>query len=340
MHHANPGNRIASVAVVTVVAIALLGFAACNSAQAATAAASAAPALTDRAVFEQDIAKWRSARVERLRRPDGWLSLVGLHWIEPGVHQVGKAGSNDVQLRTGPAKLGTLTLKDGKPTLKPDPAAGVTIDEKPAAGEIELRTDATTDPRGPTIVAFNKGSANFQVIERSGRIALRVKDANAPTRTGFVGIDYFDADPAWRFNARFEPHPPGKTIQIASIINTIDPMANPGTVVFERDAKTYRLEAVDEGDGQLFLIYADRTNGKTTYGAGRFLYADPPKNGMTVVDFNKSYNPPCVFTHYATCPLPPPENRLDLTINAGEKSYRGAVHHDAPASAASNAKTH
>jgi uncharacterized protein (DUF1684 family) len=112
------------------------------------------------------------------------------------------------------------------------------------------------------------------------------------------------------------------------VINTIEPMANPGAVVFERDGKTYRIEAVDEGDGQLFLIFADRTNGKETYGAGRFLYAAPPAPGSdrVIVDFNQSYNPPCVFTPYATCPLPPPENRLDLAVRAGEKKYRGAVH--------------
>ena len=331
-----PGNisvRYHGAAFIAAAVIGVSASTACESVQAATAAASAAPMLTDRVAFEKDVMDWRSARVARLRKPDGWLSLVGLHWVEPGVHQVGMANANDIQLRTGPAKLGTLTLKDGKATLKPDPAAGVTIDGKPATGEVALRSDATTDPNGPTIVTFNKGTANFQVIERSGRFALRVKDANAPTRTGFVGIDYFDADPAWRFNARFEPHPKGKTIQIASVINTIDPMMNPGTVVFDKDGKTYRLEVVDEGDGSLFLIFADRTNGKSTYGAGRFLYADPVKNGMTVVDFNKSYNPPCVFTHYATCPLPPPENRLDLTITAGEKSYRGAVHHDAASTA-------
>jgi len=328
MRHSSFPIRCAG-AIISVAAVGFLAFTASNRAQAATAAASASPVLTDRAAFEQDIAKWRSGRVERLRKPDGWLSLVGLHWVEPGAHKIGMAASNDIQLRTGPAKLGTLTLKDGNATLKPNPAAGVTIDGKPATGEIALRTDATTDDKGPTIVVFNKGTANFQVIERSGRFALRVKDANAPTRTGFLGIDYFDADPAWRFNARFEPHPKGKTIQVASVINTIDPMVNPGTVVFEKNGKTYRLEAVDEGDGALFLIFADRTNGHSTYGAGRFLYAEPVKNGMTVVDFNKSYNPPCVFTHYATCPLPPPENRLDLTITAGEKAYRGAVRHDA-----------
>ncbi len=329
MRYARSRIRSASV-LVGVAAAGIIAFTACERTQAATAAASATPVPTNRAAFEQDVATWRSGRVTRLRKPDGWLSLVGLHWIEPGVHHVGKTDANDIQLRTGPAKLGTLTLKEGKATLKPNPAAGVTIDGKPVVGEVALRSDATDDAKGPTIVVFNKGSANFQVIERSGKFALRVKDANAPTRTGFLGIDYFDADPSWRVNARFEPHPKGKTIQIASVINTIDPMANPGTVVFEKDGKTYRLEAVDEGDGSLFLIFADRTNGKTTYGAGRFLYADPVKNGMTVVDFNKSYNPPCVFTHYATCPLPPPENRLDLTITAGEKSYRGALRHDVP----------
>ncbi len=332
---------------IAAIAISLLAIAGCQREQPTTTATAAVtvpataktPAPMERAVFEQDVAKWRSERVERLRKPDGWLSLVGLHWIEPGVHHLGMADANDIQLRTGPAKLGTLTLKDGTATLKPDAAAGVTIDGKPVSGEIALQSDAKGDP---TVVAFNNGSANFQVIERSGRFALRVKDANAPTRTGFLGIDYFDADPSWRFNARFEPHPPGKTIQIASVINTIDPMMNPGKVVFEKNGKTYSLEAVDEGDGsgELFLIYADHTNGKSTYAAGRFLYADPPKNGMTVVDFNKSYNPPCVFTHYATCPLPPPENRLDLTIDAGEKSYRGAVHHDFPAAPPANAKAH
>jgi hypothetical protein len=126
---------------------------------------------------------------------------------------------------------------------------------------------------------------------------------------------------------------------IASVINTVEPMANPGVVVFRKDGKTYRLEALDEGDGQLFLIFSDRTSGKTTYGAGRFLYADPPKDGMTVVDFNQAYNPPCVFTHYATCPLPPPENRLDIAVTAGEKKYRGPEPHAAPSGAGKEKKS-
>lgn len=281
--------------------------------------------------FMQETMQWREGRVARLRKPDGWLSLVGLHWIEPGTHKLGKAASNDVELNTGPATLGTLLLKDGKPVFKADPAAGATIDGKPAAGDMELRTDATTDQHGPTVVAFNNGSANFQVIERGHKFALRVKDANAPTRAGFAGIDYFDPDPSWRVTARFEPHPKGRTMPIATVINTVEPMANPGVVVFEKGGKTYRLEALDEGDGQLFLIFSDRTSGKSTYGAGRFLYADAAKDGTTVVDFNQAYNPPCVFTHFATCPLPPPENRLDVAVEAGEKKYRGPDPHAAPA---------
>ncbi|MEO8741688.1 MAG: DUF1684 domain-containing protein, partial [Lysobacteraceae bacterium] len=243
----------------TVAAIGLLAFFSGEYATSATTPTSGTSMTKttqmDRAAFDKEEMQWRDARVERLRRPNGWLSLVGLHWVDPGVHHVGSAASNDIQLRTGPAKLGTLTFKDGKTLFNPDASAGVTIDNKPASGEVALRSDATTDAAGPTIVSFNKGSANFQVIERSGRIALRVKDANAATRTGFVGIDYFPADPAWRFNAKFEAHPPGKTIDIATVINTIEPMANPGTVVFEKDGKSYRLEAVDEGDGQLFLIF-------------------------------------------------------------------------------------
>lgn len=281
----------------------------------------AAPASAPAQDFAKLNQQWREQRVARLRAPDGWLSLVGLHWIEAGTHHLGHAAQNDVQLQTGPARLGTLLLKDGKVSFTAEPAAGVRIDGKPVRGPVALRPD--TDSEGPTVVAFNDGSANFQVIERAHRFALRVKDAKAPTRAGFAGIDYFPADPGWRVRARFEPHPKGRTMPIATVINTVEPMDNPGVLVFTHGGKTYRLEALDEGDGQLFLIFADRTSGKTTYGAGRFLYADPARDGTTVIDFNRAYNPPCVFTHYATCPLPPPENRLDLAVEAGEKKYRG-----------------
>ena len=282
----------------------------------------ASPPVVDTEVHRSEVERWQQERSTRLQQPDGWLSLVGLHWIEPGRHTIGADPSSGIVLATGPARLGTIE-RDGKQvTLALEEGVDATIGERGERRAL-LASDATG---APTLVRF--GSASFYLIERSGRLALRVKDANAKTRTGFVGLDYYPVDPRFRFDARFEPHAPGKTIPIANIIGTLDPMPNPGAVVFEKDGVEHRIEAVDEGDGKLFLIFADRTSGKETYGAGRFLYADPPAAGSdrVVVDFNRAYNPPCVFTPHATCPLAPPENRLDLAITAGEKRYRGEVH--------------
>lgn len=293
-----------------------------DGAAAPAALAAATPADEHAAKIEQ----WRRERAERLRRPDGWLSLLGLHWLAPGSHSIGRDAGNDIVLAVGPPQLGTIELRnDGSVLLTPLPGAPAVIDDVPAAAPVVLVPDSSG---APTRIALDDGRAGMMLIERSGRLGLRVRDANAPTRTGFVGIDNFDIDPSWRIDARFEPHPPGKTIDIASVINTLEPMPNPGAVVFERDGRSHRLEAVDEGDGQLFLIFADRTSGKSTYGAGRFLYADPPAagNDRVVVDFNRAYNPPCALNAYSTCPLPPPENRLDLEVTAGEKTYRGPTH--------------
>lgn len=268
-----------------------------------------------------DVEAWRAARVARLQAPDSWLTLVGLHWVEEGTHAIGSGKDNDIVLNTGPAKLGTLVRKEKEVTL----TLADGVDAK--IGDAESRSGVlAADASGaPTVVRF--GNSSFMVIERSGRLALRVRDNDAATRKAFPGhMDNYAIDPAWRIEAKFEPHPPGTTIEIANIINTLEPMPNPGAVVFEKDGKTHRIEAVDEGDGQLFLIFADRTSGKETYGAGRFLYAAPAVDGKTIVDFNKAYNPPCVFTPYATCPLAPPENRLDLAVTAGEKNYAQAAH--------------
>ncbi|MCB0501022.1 MAG: DUF1684 domain-containing protein, partial [Cyclobacteriaceae bacterium] len=140
---------------------------------------------------------------------------------------------------------------------------------------------------------------------------------------GFTGIERYPVDAGWRYEARWVPHEEGRSIDIATVLNTIEPMPNTGTIEFEREGKTHRLEVVDEGDGALFVIFADRTNAKETYGAGRFLYADPLDAEHVVIDFNKAYNPPCALNAFSTCPLPPPENRLDLAVTAGEKRYHG-----------------
>ena len=272
-------------------------------------------------VHRAETMEWRDKRVARLTAPEGWLALVGLHWLAPGTQTIGSGPGNDVVLATGPAQLGSITLADGAVTLALAEGAAARI------GDSDARS-ATLVPDSsgaPTVVRI--GEASFSVIQRGDRFGLRVRDPQAKTRSGFTGIDYFDIGPAWRFEARFEAHPPGRTIDIVNVLDMLEPMKNPGVVVFEKDGKEYRLEALDDtGDGQLFLIFADRTNGKLTYGPGRFLYAPPPVDGKTIVDFNRAYNPPCAFTPYSTCPLPPPENRLDLVIEAGEKKYAGATH--------------
>lgn len=282
--------------------------------------------LTSVQAHRAEVDAWFADRLERLQAPDGWLSLVGLHWLDVGTHTLGAAADNDIILATGPDRLGSIEL-DATGTVRFTPVEGVrlSLDGQPVSGTVVLRDDR--NGATPNVLAFADDRASLILIDRGGRKALRVRAADAATRIGFRGIARYPVDIGWRLPARFEAHPPGQKIPIATIINTIEEMDNPGAVVFEKDGKTFRLEAVDEGDGRLFLIFADRTNGRTTYGAGRFLYAEPvDADGNTVVDFNKAYNPPCALNAYSTCPLPPPENRLDLAITAGELKYAGPGH--------------
>jgi uncharacterized protein (DUF1684 family) len=296
--------------------------------EAATAGAEAEARAADQArlAYEAEIKQWRDERVARLTRPDGWLSLVGMHWLTPGSTFVGTADDNGTRLEVGPAQIGMLTLADdGSATLRLQPGVEteVTIDGQiPQKGAL---VPLVADTAGtPTVVGFNKGDASFILIERAGRFALRVRNANARTRTGFPGLDYFDINPEMRFVAKFTPHEAGKTVEIVNVLGMVEPMPNPGTLTFTTpDGREITMEAVDEGDGQLFFTFADRTSGHDTYAASRMVYAAAAgPDGTTVLDFNKAYNPPCAFTPYSTCPMPLPENRIDLAVTAGEKKPR------------------
>lgn len=269
--------------------------------------------------YESQIQTWRTQRVERLKAPNGWLSLIGLEWLKEGKNSVGSDKKNDIVLTTGPAHLGDVTLAKGKATIALDPKSGATIDARPIRSA-ELLDDSHEKP---TTVAF--GTASFYLIDRNGKKGLRVKDTAAKTRKNFVGIDYFPIDPKWRVEAKFTPFNPPHTLEIPNVLGQVDKMPVPGKVEFVHDGKTYTLLPVleDPQAKELWYIYADKTSAKETYGGGRFLYSDMPKDGKVVVDFNKSYNPPCAFTPHATCPLAPPENRLPIPVNAGEKKYRG-----------------
>ncbi len=295
--------------------------AACGLGQdpAATAKAQQA-AKAAAAAFEATQQVWREQRRAGLLKPDGWTSLIGLHWIEPGAHYLGSDADNGIRIAMGPAHLGMLERKGAQLRLVPERGVELLRDGEPLRGSTALQTDA--DPNGPTLIGFDGGNGLASVIKRGDRYALRVRHANAPTRAAFGTLGYWPGGDAWRLEGQFIPHPAGKTIPIVNIVGTTDNVSNPGAIEFQRDGKSYRLEALDQGGDGLFLIYADRTSGHGSYGAGRYLDAPKPDaQGKVVLDFNQGYNPPCAFTAFATCPLPPPENRLDLAIEAGEQAY-------------------
>jgi uncharacterized protein (DUF1684 family) len=267
-----------------------------------------------------EIEAWKAARLSRLRADDGWLTVVGLFWLSEGDNTVGSAPESTVVLPGGkaPRTVGTIRLSAARLSFRPAPGAGLHIDGAPAR-PAEIRSDAAGEP---TILSV--GSIRFYVIERDHRFAVRVKDSDSEARRAFHGIPAFPIDPTWRIEARFEAYDPPRSIAVPNALGHIDAETSPGALVFTRDGKSLRLDAVlEKGETDYFVIFGDRTNGTDTYGAGRFLYVAPPVDGRTVIDFNKAYNPPCVFTPYATCPLPPPQNKLPIRVEAGEKNYAG-----------------
>ncbi|HUP48536.1 MAG TPA: DUF1684 domain-containing protein [Thermoanaerobaculia bacterium] len=275
----------------------------------------------DPAAHEEEVRKWKENRDSRLRRDDGWLTLAGLHWLEPGPNPIGSADSNRIVLPPkAPEFVGTLRLEDGSVTLEPASGAPVMIADRPVTGPVRLNDD--TAGGGRTIV--HAGPLNFQIIRRGDRLGVRVKDPQAETLLNFRGLEYYPVDPRWRVVAQFEPYQPAREIPITDVTGLVAEQTVPGALAFEVDGQMHRLDAIDEeGSKELFMIFRDETSRDTTYPAGRYLYVPRPGvDGKVVVDFNKAYSPPCVFTPFATCPLPPPQNRLPIRIEAGEKNYK------------------
>lgn len=261
----------------------------------------------------------RTERVQRLTAADGWLTLIGLHWLSPGANTVGAAADNALRLAAGPAHLGRVTLgSDGRVTVQLADEVVATIDGQAVrTGELRYGTAK------PTLVVA--GTVSFFVIQRGDKIGLRVKDSAAVRRREFAGLDYFPTDPSWRIEAQWVAFPEPRQVPITNMLGQTAPAPVPGKAVFTREGRTYELLPIDEGPGEpLFFVLSDATSGEETYEAARFLYAERPRDGRIVLDFNRAENPPCAFTPFATCPLPPPENRLPVRVAAGEKNYRGA----------------
>jgi uncharacterized protein (DUF1684 family) len=259
----------------------------------------AAAAVLAAATIESEIAEWRRARATGLRADGGWLTVTGLFWLHEGTNRFGRDPSNDITLPDGPPHAGTLRLRGGKVTM-----------EAPGQAARELRPDSEDAARA--------GRLNLFVIARSGKFGIRLKDPESEYRRNFHGLEYFPASERYRVTARFVAEP--RKLAILNILGQTEEQESPGYAVFRLGEREFRLRPVLEGP-TLFFIFRDQTAGKETYGAGRFLNTPMPENGRVVLDFNKAYNPPCAFTPYATCPLPPPENKLAVRIEAGEKKY-------------------
>lgn len=274
--------------------------------------------------YQREILAWRAQRLKKLTVTDGWTQLVGLLWLEPADNSFGRAATNRLALENPriPEQVGTFKVSGREVRFVAAPGVQVLHAGRPVRAIGPLQDDAAGAP-----TVLNCGSLSFYLIERSGRLGIRVKDSQAESHLHFRGLEYFPIDPEWRLAASVAPYSPVKKIPLINVLGMEEEMLSPGALLFEVGGKPYRLDAVLEaGERDWFVMFADQTNGRQTYGAGRFLYVAPPVEGKTIIDFNKSYSPPCSFSAFATCPLPPPQNRLPISVTAGELKYAGSHH--------------
>jgi uncharacterized protein (DUF1684 family) len=272
------------------------------------------------AAYRKEIEQWRAQRLTSLTREDGWLSLVGLYWLRPGENRFGSDPGSDVVLRGHgvPPLAGTLELRpDGSVLAHPRADAGVTLAGRPVPDR-PLRSDHAGKP---DVLAV--GSVRFYLIDRAGKLAVRVKDIESEARAHFKGLSWFPIDPAYRVDGVLESFPTPHEATVASEQGPAQHMLVPGIVRFTLAGHALALEPFVSSptDNDFFFVFRDATTGHQTYGAGRFLDAVAPLPGSSrvVLDFNQAYNPPCAFTPYATCPLPPRQNDLPIPIKAGER---------------------
>jgi len=307
-------NAISPTAHILIIATLLLSLTACSE----------APAPVDPA-YVAEIEEWRSGRLERLIADDGWLTLTGLYWLEPGENSFGSGEDNTVVLpdQSVAGVAGQLVIgPEGVVTAIAGEGSDVKVNGE-SMTEAPLKTDAEGQPDVVTA-----GRIQFYIIDREGLLAARVKDPEASTVTTFAGIEHFPIDESYRIEARLEAYDAPKEVAVPTVLGQDTMYVAPGVLRFAIDGVEHSLEPYLSGpeNERYFLIFRDATSAVTTYGAGRFLYASAVgEDGKTVLDFNLAYNPPCAFTPYATCPLPPPQNWLSIQIEAGEK-YSGEAH--------------
>lgn len=266
--------------------------------------------------YDQHIEEWKQSRVETLKAPTGWLRLAGMYILEEGENTFGSGEGMDVRFPEGKiaSHAGSFILNDNEVMMELRDGVEVYHDERPIpSGKIIYSED--------TSLELEHDDLHWFVIQRQDLFAIRLYNKDNEKADNFTGFPRYETDESWRLNARFIPNPEGTAIPILNVLDQIEPIDSPGVLEFEVDGERYTIDALSSADGRLFLIVGDETNRSETYQAGRYMYIDPPEDGSdyTVIDFNKIYNPPCAYNTHTTCQLPPPQNRLDLAITAGEK---------------------
>jgi hypothetical protein len=321
----SPGgvSRIAWFAVAGLLLFALISAGA--GAQATAGSSSAPQAAPGEVAWRNKLETWRAQRDREIAAPDGWLTLIALDWLKPGVNSFGAAADNQVRINAkAPDHIGLLTVAGKTVQLLSGTGgfpAGLMLDGKPAR-----EGPLSADDSNPSTLTWQ--GLTMIVLPRGDRFALRIKDAASPVRAQFHGLNWYPPDLKFTVEARWIPFNPPHTEKIPTVIGTTLDLPAPGLAEFTLEGKTFRLEPVLESpkDTSLFFILRDTTSQTTTYQAGRFLRAAFPDHGLAapgtlVLDFNQLYNPPCAYTPYATCPLPPDQNRLPVALEAGEKRY-------------------
>ena len=267
--------------------------------------------------YIKEIEKFQSEQESDLKKDDGWLTVAGLFWLKDGINTVGAGQAFDVRLTENfkQGKFGEIDFQDGAAILKVENG----VEAQSDGNKISAITLVSDEKGKPTKV--QTGGQTFYLIKREERFGIRLKDNNSETRRSFKGLSWFPIDESYKVTARFEAFPAPQEIPIPNVLGGKFKMKSPGILKFSLKEKEYSLQPVVEEGDKLFIIFRDASNLTETYTGGRFLYADKPLNGQVVLDFNQAVNPPCAFTHFATCPLPPPQNDLPIAIQAGEKRF-------------------
>ena len=281
----------------------------------AFALASLATAQDTASAYKASVEKWRHDYEADLESDSGWLTVAGLFWLHEGKNHFGSSPLNDIVLPEGsvPAEIGYFDFHAGKTVVHVNPGVTIFMNGNPVQ-EAEIRADSSD--------AIAVGDLKLFVHRSGERYSIRLKDKNSKLRREFAGTRWFAVNEAYRVTAKFVMYDSPKEVDIQNIMGDTIKTWAPGYVVFTLHGAEYRLEPMTSDPHGMEFIFRDLTSGKETYGAGRFIDTPAPKDGVVTLDFNESYNPPCAYNPYTTCPLPPPENRLRVRIEAGEMAYK------------------